>query len=102
MKLIEKLADHINEELCDAQAYAEWALTERDEHRQLAEALYNLSVDETRHADILHNEVVRIINEYRQTRGEPPAEMMAVYGYLHRKSIEKADHAKLTQSQYKR
>lgn len=102
MKLIEQLCDQINEEICDAQHYAEWALVERDEHRQLADALNNLSVDETRHADVLHNEVVRIINEYRQTRGEPPADMMAVYNYLHKKAIEKADHAKLTQSQYKR
>lgn len=33
--------------------------------------------------DILHDDVVRIINSYREESGEPPAEMMFLYEYLH-------------------
>lgn len=50
---------------------------------------------------MLHNEVVKIIDEFRKTKGEPPAQMMAVYDYLHKKHIEQAKEAKLLQAMYK-
>lgn len=100
MKIIETLSDKINEELDDARSYAKLAIDEKSEHRGLAEALMSLSNDEMRHSMVLHNEVAKLIEEYRKANGEPPAEMMAVYKYLHGKSIEKAERVKRLQQMY--
>ncbi|MBR3553258.1 MAG: hypothetical protein IKN72_07695 [Clostridia bacterium] len=49
---------------------------------------------------MLHSEVVKIIEKYRREHGEPPAEMLAVYDYLHKKHIEKSTEDKTMQAMY--
>ena len=49
----------------------------------------------------LHAEVTEIIRKYREQNGEPPADMMAVYEYLHNEQIEKALEVKTLQNMYK-
>jgi hypothetical protein len=51
--------------------------------------------------EILHNDVVKIIKEYREKNGEPPASMLAVYEYLHNKHIDDFNEAKRYQDEYK-
>lgn len=49
----------------------------------------------------LHKAVVVLIENYREKQGQPPAEMMAVYEYLHKKHIEKAAEIKVMQGMFK-
>lgn len=42
------------------------------------------------------------IEEYRKQKGEPPAAMMAVYEYLHKRDIERAENVGVVQGLYKR
>ena len=65
------------------------------------ELLYSISLEESRHKQMLHDAVVRLIKEYRERTGEPPVDMMARYEYLHKKHIEAAKDAKLYQEMYK-
>ena len=101
MKIIEKLSEMIEEEIGDAKKYAKKALEVKDTDRQLADVFSVLSAEEMRHMQILHNEVARIIAAYRKEHGEPPAAMLAVYDYLHKKQIEQAEAVKTYQSMYK-
>ena len=101
MKIIKKLSDQISEELDDSKGYAKCALKHKDENRGLADVYYTLSTEELRHANMLHDEVVKIIEQYRRENGDPPAEMQAVYDYLHEKQIEKAGEVKAMQALYK-
>ena len=101
MKLIEQLEDLIDEEISDIKKYAKMATKLKAEHPGLAQVLYTISTQEEAHKNTLHNEVVKIIEHHRSTHGAPPAEMMAVYDYVHKKHIEKAAEAKRYQEMYK-
>ena len=101
MKLIEKLSEKISEEIHDAKCYVKMAMEYRDEYPDMARTLYGISLEEMDHMSRLHNVVVDIIEKYRKTNGEPPAAMMAVYDYLHKKQIDKATEVKSMQDMYK-
>lgn len=101
MKLIEKLSTMVDEEIDDAGKYAKCAIKYKDERPELAKTFYDLSTDELRHMALLHAEVASIIKEYRAKHGEPPAEMQAVYDYLHDKQVDKAQEVKNAQAMYR-
>ena len=101
MKIIEYLSEKIEDEIDDSVDYAKHAILEKDLHPWLAELLYDLSLEETKHRGLLHDAVVRLIKEYRDRVGEPPDDMMARYVYLHNVHIDDAKEAKLLQTMYK-
>ena len=101
MKLIETLSDKISEEIHDAKSYARMALEQKDTRPDLARTLYTISLEEMDHMARLHNAVVEIIETYRKEHNEPPAAMLAVYDYLHKKQIAKAADAKALQDMFK-
>ena len=101
MKIIKILSEKIKEEIHDAKDYVSMALEYKEEWPELSRTLYNLSTQEMEHMNLLHNEVASIIKKYRETKGEPPVEMMAVYDYLHKEQIEKAAEVKTLQNMYK-
>lgn len=101
MKLVEKLSEMIDEEIEDAGKYAKCALKYKEENPALSKTFYDLSTDEMRHMTLLHDEVARIIAQYRKENGEPPTAMLAVYDYLHEKQIEKAKEVKDYQAMYR-
>ena len=88
MKLIEKLSDMIDEELNDAYRYAECSILHEDD-TELAKTFKMLSNEELGHAMKLHEQVTRLIKVYRDENGEPPAEMLALYNYLHERQVTK-------------
>ena len=101
MKVIKLLEELIEEEIHDVKKYAKLAVEYKDEHPALAQVFYNLSTQEDGHQASLHAEVVKIIEEHRRKHGEPPAAMMAVYDYIHKRHIEKLAEARRYQDVYK-
>ena len=101
MKLIEMLENRIDEEIHDVKFYAKMAAEVKDTYPGLAQTLYNISVHEDSHQAALHKEVVAIIEEHRRTKGDPPAAMMAVYDYLHKRHIDNLAEARKYQDIYK-
>ena len=101
MKLIQTLEELIDDEIHDVKKYGKMAAELKGEYPGLAQVLYNLSTQEDSHQAALHAEVVKIIEQYRRTKGEPPASMLAVYDYLHKQAIDKLANARRYQEIYK-
>lgn len=101
MKVIRDLEELIEEEIHDVKKYAKMAAELKQDHPALAQVLYTISTQEDGHQAALHSEVVKIIEQYRKTHGDPPAAMMAVYEYQHKRSIEKLAEARRYQEVYK-
>ena len=102
MKVIKLLEELIEEEIHDVKKYAKLAIEYKEDNPSLAQVFYNLSVQEDAHQANLHSEVVKIIEEHRRMHGEPPASMMAVYEYVHKKHIDKLAEARTYQEMYKK
>lgn len=91
----------IEDELNDAEKYAKCALKEKEERPSLAQTFYSLATDEMKHMNMLHDETVKIINEYKAQGNEVPVEMSAVYDYLHKKQMERAINIKIIMESYR-
>lgn len=101
MKIIQEVTDLIHEEISDVKKYAKLAAKVKAEYPGLAQVFFNLSTQEDSHQAALHAEVVKIIEQYRRTNGQPPASMLAVYDYLHKQAIDKLAEARRYQDIYK-
>ena len=101
MKLIRDLEEYIEDEIQDIKKYAKMATEVKNDYPTLAQVLFNISAQEDGHQAAIHNEVVKIIEEHRRNHGEPPAAMMAVYDYMHKRHIEKMAEARRYQEAYR-
>ena len=102
MKLIRDLEEYIDEEIHYIKKYAKKAEELKEDYPNLAQVLFNISQQEEGHQAAIHNEAVKLIEEYRREHGDPPATMQAVYDYLHQKSIDKLAEARMYQDIYKK
>ena len=101
MKIIKKLSEMITEEIHDADKYIRCALMHKEDMPALAEIFFKLSTEEMEHMKMLHEQVTRIISDYRKEKGETPPEMLAVYNYLHEQQIDHAAEVKAKQTLFR-
>lgn len=101
MKLIQEMEELIEDEIHDVKKYAKMATSMKKENPALAQVLYNISVQEDGHQAAIHSEVVKIIEAYKKSHGEPPAVMMAVYDFMHKRNIDNLAEARRYQEMYK-
>ena len=101
MEIIKYISEKIDEELHDAEKYIKCAYRVEEEYPQLAETYYRLSLEEMNHVTMLHDNVVKIINTYKQTNEVPPG-MQVLYDYLHDRQIKWAAKIKAKQEEFKK
>ena len=102
MKIIKKLSSLIDGELDASERYIDCANKYKLEFPALSRVFATLSDNEMQHSNILHGEVVKMIEKYRAEQGEPPEGMMAIYEYLHEKHIDRAADIKRLQEIYQK
>lgn len=101
MKLIKCLVDFIEDELEGAEGYAKKAMEIKEEYPEIADVLWMMSNEEMKHMQNLHTSVTKLISEYKEEHGDPPAAMEAVYDYLHKKYVNEAKGIKILQDMYR-
>lgn len=101
MKIIKTLSELIEEELEFAETYARLAVEHKEENPSLASTFHEIATQELRHVDMLHGEVVSLIKKHRETHGEPPAPMMAIYEWQHKKEISHTSEVKRLLEMYR-
>ena len=101
MKIIEKLSDMIEEEMSDAEKYIQCAMKHKEDNPSLASTFARISNEEMNHMSLLHDQVVNIIQDYRKEHGDPPEKMLAIYDYLHKKHMERANEIRIMQALFK-
>lgn len=102
MKIIEILSQHIEDELEDACTYAKLALEYKESEPELASLFYKLSQEEMTHMDALHKRVVASIEKYKQTNGDAPEGMKALYDFVHKREIKKAEEIANLQNMFRK
>ena len=68
MKIIECLNDKISEELNDSESYANLALKYKESDKETAKLFYDLSLEETKHYNKLHDRVVALIKRAKENK----------------------------------
>lgn len=100
MEIIKQLVEKIDDELEDAEKYIKLACKMKEKDKVLAETYYKLSLEEMGHMTMLHDQVVRIIDNYKKTN-EVPVGMQTLYDYLHERQIKWAAKIRSKQDMYK-
>lgn len=102
MKLIELLSEHIEDELEDAETYINLALEYKETDPEIAQLFSKLSQEEMTHMDALHKRVVACIEKYKQTKGEAPEGMKALYDFVHKREIAQAEKITNLQNMFRK
>ena len=100
MRIIKEMSEMIEDELEGAEHYVKCAIKHKMDNPTLSAVFYEISTQEMRHVNMLHEEVVKVIKSYREKHGEPPETMMAIYDWQHERQIKKANEIKMLQTQY--
>jgi len=101
MKIIEELCNKIEKQIDMAEQYAKCALNYKEERPAIAETYYRIATEQMIHMNLLHTQVVSIIDEYKKAKGDPPEAMKTLYDIMHRKHIEHAAAVKGMLALYK-
>ena len=88
MKDIKCLVEFIAEELEDAEKYAKKAMHYKESNRKLAETYSLLAEEELRHSELLHKEVVTMIEAHKATGKAAPPDMLAIWEWEHGKAVD--------------
>ena len=96
MKAIKTLVDNMRDEMHDASKYADLALKNKDDDRELSSMYMELAKQELDHSDKEHAQAVRLINRFRDSGKTVPEAMQAVWDWEHEKLIEDRKAVEIT------
>lgn len=102
MKILTKLIDKAHDTMEEIEWYAEKAMHYKADHKSLADVYNKVADMHVTIYDMLHKEMVSLIDEHRRTGNTPPPEMLAIWDYEHEKLIKEFAEAKTLVDEYKK
>lgn len=102
MKMLTKLIEKAEDTLNEIEWYGEKALMYRDENKALADVYNKVADMHINIYEMLHKQMVDLIEQKKRDGSQPPAEMLAIWNYEHEKLIKEFKNAKVLVDEYKR
>lgn len=102
MKKIAKIADKIMDTIREAEDNALFAIEYKALDRPLADAAWTIASQLLGHVDIWHAQEVRMIKDEQAKGKEPPAGMMMVYEFQHKREMDAVARVKIMLDEYKK
>lgn len=102
MKILTHLIEKAHDTMEEIEWYGEKALHYKAEHKSLADTYNKVADMHITIYDMLHKEMVNLIEEHKRMGHNPPPEMMAIWEYEHEKLIKEFKEAKTLVEEYKK
>lgn len=102
MKILTHLIEKAHDTMDEVEWYGEKALHYKTDHKSLADVYNKIAEMHITIYDMLHKEMVNLIDEHRRMGHTPPPEMLAIYDYEHEKLIKEFAEAKALVDEYKK
>lgn len=102
MKILSNMIEKAHDTMEEIEWYAEKALHYKAEYKSIADAYNKIAEMHITVYDILHKEIVNLIDEYKRAGHTPPPEMLIIWDYEHKKLIKEFAEAKTLVEEYKK
>ena len=101
MEQLKLLFSLIDDELSDAMKYASKAVHCKGTKSGMAELFYSLSIEELKHKNMLHNQLIKEMDDYIAAHPEKEAEIDAIYDVMDERQVEWENSIRIYQSTYR-
>ena len=101
MERLKLLFSLIDDEIADSMKYGEKAMKYKETDPAMAELFYSLSLDELKHKSMLHNQLVKEMNECIEEYPEKEESINAVFDVLNERQVEWENSVRAYQSAYR-
>lgn len=88
MDRLKLLFSLIDDELADSMKYGEKAVMYKDTNPAMAELFYSLSLEEIKHKNMLHNQLVKEMNDCIDKHHDKGPAIDAVYDMMNERQVE--------------
>lgn len=102
MKILKHMIEKSEDTLDEIEWYAEKALHYKPEHKAIADVYNKIADMHVTIYEMLHKQMVDLIDEHRRMGHNPPPEMLAIWEYEHEKLIKEFAEAKTMVEEYKK
>lgn len=102
MKILKHMIEKSEDTLDEIEWYAEKALHYKAEHKAVADVYNKIADMHVTIYEMLHKQMVDLIDEHRRMGHNPPPEMLAIWEYEHEKLIKEFAEAKTMVEEYKK
>lgn len=102
MKILKHMIEKAHDTMEEVEWYAEKALHYKTDHKAVADVYNKIADMHITIYDMLHKEMVALIDEHKRSGHNPPPEMLAIWDYEHEKLIKEFAEAKTMVDEYKK
>lgn len=102
MKILTNMIKKADDTLEEIEWYGEKAILLRDEHKSIADVYNKIAEIHINIYDMLHKQMVDLIEQKKRDGVQIPAEMSAIWNYEHERLIKEFRDAKILVDEYKK